>query len=187
MRKLTNKQKLFVKEYLIDLNASQAAIRAGYSKASANQIATELLGKTVVINAIQKAMDKRTERTKINADYVLNRLVEIDQLDVADILQDDGKLKPIQEWPKAWRQSITGIDVQELMSGDIESLVKKIKWPDKLKNLELLGKHVAISAFNEKQEQPQELPIGKIQVEVVGANIKPKDDEGTSGVLSVTG
>jgi len=187
MRKLTNKQKLFVKEYLIDLNATQAAIRAGYSEATASDIGRELLRKTTVAEAIQKAMEKRTERTKINADYVLNRLVEIDQLDIIDIVQGDGKLKPIQEWPKVWRQSITGIDVQELTSGDIESLVKKIKWPDKLKNLELLGKHTAISAFNEKQEQPQELPIGKIQVEVVGANIKPKDDEGTGGVLSVTG
>lgn len=180
MRKLTNKQKLFVKEYLIDLNATKAALRSGYSEATASDIGRELLRKTTVAKAIKEAMDKRTERTKINADYVLNRLVEIDQLDVVDILQDDGKLKPIQEWPKSWRQSITGIDVQELMNGDIESLVKKIKWPDKLKNLELLGKHVAVSAFNEKQEQPQELPIGKIQVEVVGANIKPKDDQGAS-------
>lgn len=159
MRKLTNKQKLFVKEYLIDLNATQAAIRAGYSVSSADRIGPELLGKTCVANAIKEAMDKRTERTKINADYVLNRLVEIDQLDVIDILQDDGKLKPIQEWTKAWRQSITGIDVQELMSGDIDSLVKKIKWPDKLKNLELLGKHVAISAFNEKQENNDQSKI----------------------------
>lgn len=188
MRKLTNKQKLFVKEYLIDLNATQAAIRAGYSKGTANKIGTELLGKTSISNAIQKAMDKRTERTKINADYVLNRLVEIDQLDVADILSDEGGILPIKEWPKPWRQSISGIDVQELLSNDVDtaSFVKKIKWPDKLKNLELLGKHVAVSAFNEKQEQPQELPIGKIQVEVVGANIKPKDDEGASGVLSAT-
>lgn len=190
MRKLTNKQKLFVKEYLIDLNATQAAIRAGYSVRSASFIGMELLNKTIVADAIQKAMDKRTERTQINADYVLNRLVEIDQLDIADILNDDGKVLPIKEWPQVWRQSISAVDVQGLLSneGDIAaSIVKKIKWPDKLKNLELLGKHVAVSAFNEKQEQPQELPIGKIQVEVVGANIKSKNDEGTGGVLSVTG
>ncbi|AZS50657.1 terminase small subunit [Entomomonas moraniae] len=154
MRKLTNKQKLFVKEYLIDLNATQAAIRAGYSVRSASFIGMELLNKTIVAEAIKEAMDKRTERTKINADYVLNRLVEIDQLDVADILSNEGGILPIKEWPKVWRQSISGVDVQELLSNDVDtaSFVKKIKWPDKLKNLELLGKHVAVSAFNEKQE-----------------------------------
>lgn len=178
MRKLTNKQKLFVKEYLIDLNATQAAIRAGYSKNTASDIGRELLRKTTVFNEIQKAMDKRSERTNINADYVLNRLVEIDQLDIADILDNTGKVLPIKKWPEPWRKSLSGIDIVELMSGDIESFVKKIKWPDKLKNLELLGKHVSISAFTEKQELAQELPIGKIEIEVVGANIKASDDKG---------
>lgn len=179
MRKLTNKQKLFVKEYLIDLNATQAAIRAGYSEATADQISHQLLKKTIVADEVQKAMDKRTERTKLNADYVLNRLVEIDQLDIADILTDDGKVQPIKEWPEAWRKSISGVDVQEVLAGDIETFIKKIKWPDKLKNLELLGKHIAVGAFSEKQEQPQELPIGKIEIEVIGANAKTANDEGT--------
>lgn len=64
-RKLTNKQRLFVKEYLIDLNATQAAIRAGYSRVAAYLIGQENLKKPEIQNTIQKAMDKRAERTII--------------------------------------------------------------------------------------------------------------------------
>jgi len=74
--KLTPKQQLFVKEYLIDLNATQAAIRAGYSKKNADKIGPELIGKTRIQAALQKEMDKRAERTGITADYVLNTIYE---------------------------------------------------------------------------------------------------------------
>ena len=76
--------------------------------------------------------------------------MEIDELDVLDILDNTGNVKAIKDWPKPWRTSISGIDVQDMMSGDTESILKKIKWPDKLRNIELLGKHVDIQAFNEK-------------------------------------
>lgn len=137
---------------MVDLNATKAAIRAGYSEATARQQGQRMLTNVDIELAIQKAMDKRSERTKVNADYVLNRLVEIDQLDIADILDEVGGVLPIKEWPESWRKSISGIDIQEVLSGDIAALVRKIKWPDKLKNLELLGKHVAVSAFSDKQD-----------------------------------
>lgn len=69
--KLTAKQQLFVDYYLVDLNATQAAKKAGYSERNADKIGPELLGKTRVKAAIQKAMDERSQRTKIDADYVL--------------------------------------------------------------------------------------------------------------------
>lgn len=154
---LTAKQQAFVLEYLIDLNASQAAIRAGYSKRTAGQIGDENLKKPQIAQAIREAMNSRNERVKINADYVLNRLVEIDQLDVLDILRDDMSFKPLSEWPKSWRQYLVGFDIAEMFEGQGEDrsmvgLMKKIKWPDKVKNLELLGKHVAVSAFREQVE-----------------------------------
>lgn len=149
---LTPKQAAFVDEYLKDLNATQAAIRAGYSAKTADRIGPELLGKTCVAAAIRAAQTKRAERVKVDADYVLHRLAEIDQLDVLDILDSAGNFLPVAQWPKPWRLTISGLDVQELMSGDTETIIRKIKWPDKLRNLELIGKHVGVSAFREQLE-----------------------------------
>lgn len=152
---LTAKQQRFVVEYLIDLNATQASIRAGYSKRTAGQIGDENLKKPQIAQAIKEAMDFRNQRTQINADYVLNRLVEIDQLDVLDILRDDMSFKPLSEWPKGWRQYLVGFDIAEMFEGSGEDrsmvgLMKKIKWPNKVKNLELLGKHVNVNAFRDQ-------------------------------------
>lgn len=152
MTKLNERQSRFVNEYLIDLNGTQAAIRAGYSARTANEQASRLLTNVSVQAQLQKRMKDREQRTEINADYVLKRLVEIDQLDVLDILDNAGNFKPIMEWPKTWRQTLSGVDLQEIMLGDVETVIRKIKWPDKLRNLELLGKHVAVSAFREQVE-----------------------------------
>ena len=157
MSDLTGKRARFVSEYLIDLNGTKAAIRAGYSVKTANEQASRLLANVSVQAQLQKRMKEREKRTEINADYVLKRLVEIDQLDVLDILRDDMSFKPLSEWPKGWRQYLVGFDIAEMFEGSGEDrsmvgLMKKIKWPDKVKNLELLGKHVAVSAFREQVE-----------------------------------
>ncbi|WP_033134156.1 MULTISPECIES: terminase small subunit [unclassified Acinetobacter] len=150
MANLTPKQQRFVEEYLIDLNATQAAIRAGYSENTAKEIGSENLTKPNIAKAIAEAQAKREERTKIDADYVLKRLVEIDQMDVLDIMDDQMKILPLREWPKVWRQYISNIENLEL--SDADGVFKKIKWPDKVKNLELLGKHIAVGAFKDKIE-----------------------------------
>jgi len=151
---LTDKQEMLCREYLIDLNATQAAIRAGYSVKTANRIAAKLLSKVDIQNRIAELKAKRNDDIGIDADYVLRRLVEIDQMDVLDILNDDGSLKPITSWPKAWRISLTGLDisttVQNFDEETAETILKKIKWPDKVKNLELLGKHIRVMAFKEQ-------------------------------------
>lgn len=89
---LTDKQDMFCREYLIDLNAKQAAIRAGYSVKTANRIAAQNLSKLDIQNRIAELKTKRNEDVGIDADYVLRRLVEIDQIDVLDILNDDGSI-----------------------------------------------------------------------------------------------
>jgi len=154
---LTARQSRFVDEYLKDLNGTQAAIRAGYSERTANEQSARLLAKVSVQQAVESRKAQRCERTKIDADYVLHRLVEIDQMDVLDILSDDGSLRPIREWPSAWRRYLSGMDLSEIwgMDGDDREqigVLKKIKWPDKVKNLELLGKHVDVQAWRERQE-----------------------------------
>ncbi|HBQ88789.1 MAG TPA: hypothetical protein DD803_04935 [Alcaligenes faecalis] len=68
---LTSKQRCFVDEYLIDLNATQAAIRAGYSAKTAGQIGEQNLKKLKIANAIQEALAKRSERIQVVADYML--------------------------------------------------------------------------------------------------------------------
>ncbi|HCE6723000.1 terminase small subunit [Pseudomonas aeruginosa] len=144
---LTKKQRLFVDEYLIDLNATQAAIRAGYSTRRATEIGYQLLQRPEVAQAIQAAMAERSKRTEVEADYVIRRLREIDEMDVLDILEDDGSFRSIRDWPKAWRQFLSGIEIAELFEGRgddrrIAGVLRKVKWPDKLRNLELLSRHV---------------------------------------------
>lgn len=157
MAGLTDKQQRFVDEYLIDLNATQAAIRAGYSEKTAKEIGSENLTKPNIAKAIQEAQNKRTEQTQIDAAYVLRRLVEIDQMDVLDIMDDQMKIRPVNEWPKVWRQYVVNLENLELSDG--EGCFKKIKWPDKVKNLELLGRHVSVGAFKDKVEHSGKLEI----------------------------
>lgn len=147
---LTDKQEAFCREYLIDLNATQAAIRAGYSEKTAHEQASRLLAHVNVKKRIQVLMEARKKRIEVNADYVLKRLVDIDQMDVVDILNESGDLKPIKAWPKVWRTTLSGLDIAAIRLEGAEALLKKIKWPDKIKNLELLGKHIAVQAFREQ-------------------------------------
>lgn len=157
MANLTPKQQRFVEEYLIDLNATQAAIRSGYSEKTAKVIAAQNLSKLNVQEAIEEAQNKRQEQTQIDAAYVLKRLVEIDQMDVLDIMDDQMKIRPVNEWPKVWRQYVVNLENLELSDG--EGCFKKIKWPDKVKNLELLGRHVSVGAFKDKIEHSGKLEI----------------------------
>lgn len=150
---LNQKQEAFCREYIIDLNATQAAIRAGYSERTAPAQGCRLLMNVNAQSRISELKGKRNTKTDIDASYVLRRLVEIDEMDVADILTDSGDIKPIKEWPKVWRTSLSAIDIQLINSGDIETITKKVKWPDKLRNLELLGKHVNVNAFAEKKAE----------------------------------
>ncbi|MGL4674599.1 MAG: terminase small subunit [Wohlfahrtiimonas sp.] len=165
--KLNDRQELFCLEYIKDLNATQAAIRAGYSPKTAQQISSRLLLNIVIQNRIAELQDKRSNELEVDARYVLNRLLEIDQMDVKDILNGDGTVKPVFEWPKVWRTSLSGVDVLELASGDDPSILKKIKWPDKVKNLELLGKHININAFSDRQDIKMSVnPLSELMDEI---------------------
>lgn len=97
---LTAKQKTFVQEYLIDLNATAAARRAGYSAKTADRIGPELLGKTCVSQAIQAAMQARQQRTAVNQDYVIGKLLEITERQASDFPESDlkysSKLKALE-------------------------------------------------------------------------------------------
>ncbi|MFF6480096.1 terminase small subunit [Pseudomonas aeruginosa] len=176
---LTKKQRLFVDEYLIDLNATQAAIRAGYSTRRATEIGYQLLQRPEVAQAIQAAMAERSKRTEVEADYVIRRLREIDEMDVLDILEEDGSFRSIRDWPRAWRQFLSGIEIAELFEGRgddrrIAGVLRKVKWPDKLRNLELLSRHVGT------ESAALDLELKRLDVAKKRAELKllenPEDD-----------
>jgi len=150
MAELNQRQEMFCREYIKDLNGTQAAIRAGYSPRTADRMAYELLKKPEIQAFVLQSKAERVEEVKVDANYVLKRLIEIDEMDVADILDDGGDFLPIRKWPKVWRTTLSGLDIAIINSGDTETILKKIKWPDKVKNLELLGKHIGVGAFTEK-------------------------------------
>ncbi|HBB0347653.1 TPA: terminase small subunit [Escherichia coli] len=154
---LTEMQEAYCQSYIKSPeNQSQAAIDAGFSPNTAAVKASVMMRDERIQKRIAELMEERNKRMRVSADYVLMRLVEIDQMDVLDILNDDGSLKPIREWPKIWRTTLSGFDlsstIMNMNEDSIETILKKIKWPDKVKNLELIGKHVDVNAFKERLE-----------------------------------
>ena len=117
--KLTPKQQCFVNEYLIDLNATQAAIRAGYSEKTANRIGPQLLVKTCVSEAIQQARQELEKRTQITADLVLKELAAIALDDASDVSDS------------------------------------RLRYTNKIRALELLGKHLGMFKEKVSVEMPE--------------------------------
>lgn len=182
MRGLTPKQAAFVAEYLKDLNATQASIRAGYSAKTAGWIGQQLLAKPHVAQAVADAMAARTQRTQIDADHVLRRLAEQDAADLADILNDDGTIKPVREWPAVWRRGlVAGVEV--VTFGNVEKgfgEITKLKLADRMKNLELLGRHTAVGAWRDKVELagPGGGPVQQVtRIELIPMQAKGAGDE----------
>lgn len=109
--KLTPKQAAFVREYLIDLNATQAAIRAGYSQKNADKIGPELLGKTRIKAEIQTVMDERAERLEITADRVLKEIAKLAFYDPRKLLKPDGTPRSIHELDDNTAAAVAGIRI----------------------------------------------------------------------------
>lgn len=155
MTELTARQQRFVEEYLVDPVGSQAAIRAGYSPRGAKERAWRLLQKPAVVAAIETAKAERAERTKIDADWLLTRLAAEAEADLGDLYDENGDFKPIKDWPAIWRQGlVTDVEISALYEGTGKERrqvghVKKVKFAERLRRLELIGKHIRINAFKE--------------------------------------
>ncbi len=147
MAKLTAKQAAFVREYLVDLNATQAAQRAGYSKRTAYSIGQELLQKPAVAKAINEAMKARGDRVEMKADDVLRELKHVAQLDPAKMLDEAGRKLPLEKMPEEVRRCISSVEDTEYGT--------RFRFWDKLKALELLGKHLVL--FTDKVEHKFQL------------------------------
>ena len=133
-KNLTPKQQRFVDEYLIDLNATQAAIRAGYSKKTARQIGSENLSKPDIQAKIAEAQRERSEATKIDAEWVLRQAVELHRRCMQEI-------RPVRN-PKT-RKQVCDDDGSALFAFNATAANRA---------LELIGKHVEIGAFRERLE-----------------------------------
>ena len=150
-RKLTPKQAEFVRQYLVDLNATQAAIRAGYSEKTAYRIGAELLQKTSVAEAIATAQAKREQRTEITADRVVSELAKIAFADPRELMEwgpEGVKLKDSAELTEEQAASVA--EVSETTTKDGGSL--RLKKHDKVKALELLGRHLGMFTDKVKNE-----------------------------------
>lgn len=152
MRKLTPRQSLFVHEYLVDLNATQAAIRAGYSKKTAEVIGYQLLKKTLVSKAIEKEQKKRKAKLEITADMWLRELWLIGKADLRDYftIEEGGAIipKPFDQMPEGVSRALESIEetrrFEDKDGQDTPVCIDKIRFKlhSKTAALDLIGKHL---------------------------------------------
>ena len=153
--KLTEKQQRFVDEYLIDLNATQAAIRAGYSVKTANEQGSQNLAKLSIQQAIAEQMAERSKRTGINQDRVVLELAKIALVKMTDIVDSQGRIK--SDASPDDLACIESVKYKESESDTGSSIEREVKIASKLKALELLGKHLGM--WNDKLDVNITQPI----------------------------
>ena len=178
---MNTRQTQFVAEYLVDLNASQAARRVGYSPKTSYSIGQELLKKPDIAQAIEAAKAERLARTQTNADEILTHLTSGIRAKISDIRNDDGTFRPISEWPDIWQQLSNGgdVDIEELsershdyiQAGDSKAwdkvgTVTKVKhrFADRARLIELAMRHTQVNALALPKEEHQHVHI-HIEVE----------------------
>lgn len=176
-RKLTSKQRAFIDQYLIDMNASAAYVRAGFRSRghSAEVNAARLMKHPAVAAAIAEAMERRSQRTMIGADNVLRELARVAFFDIGNAFTADGALKPLDEMNEDTRRALAGIEINEIHDADgiVVGYTKKIRISDKLKALELLGKHLGLFDERIKISGDEQNPLVLLIKHVQGATFKP--------------
>ncbi len=151
---MTKKQERFVEEYLIDLNATQAAIRAGYSPKTAQEQASRLLSNVMVQQAIAKAMAERSKRTGINQDRVLRELARIGFAKITDVI--DPKTAKIKE--DASEDDLACIQSVKIKPNEF-GVEREVKLYDKKSALVDLGKHLGMFKDRVELDADMELKI----------------------------
>jgi phage terminase small subunit len=185
--KLTPKQARFVQEYLIDLNAAQAAIRAGYSAKTARVIGHENLTKPDIAAAIKKAMAERAERTELTADWVVDELRKIAGANMADYMKANPAGDPYLDFSALTRDQTAAlheVTVEAYVDGRGEDArdVKRVKFKlyDKRAALVDLGRHLGL--FEIKHRIDGKIGVeGSSAREIVTRLIARLSDAGTAG------
>lgn len=146
----SEKQERFCLEYIVDLNATQAAIRAGYAERSARSQGSKLLTKGDIQARVGELNGRRQERTKIDADWVLQRLALIADVRFEDLYNESGKLLLPAELGEGAQYLVSGVKVrEEFVDGEAVGETVEVKLESRLKALELIGKHVRVGAWEE--------------------------------------
>lgn len=149
MAKLTPKQQRFVEEYLVDLNATQAAIRAGYAERTAYSQGQRLLKNVEIQQCLQELMQERAQRTEITADRVLQEYARLGFFDPRKLFNDDGSPKGIHELDDDTAAVLAGLEVMEIWEGRGENkefvgYLKKYKLADKKGALDSISRHLGM-------------------------------------------
>lgn len=144
---LTPKQARFVAEYLVDLNGTQAAIRAGYSKRTAQEQSSDLLSKPIIAQAVARGKARQLEAAELSATRVLEEYRRLAFVDVRSFFDERGNLKPIGQLTEEQGSALASLEViiKNAKAGDgIVDEVHKIKLWDKTRALESLAKHFGL-------------------------------------------
>ncbi|MGP9790682.1 terminase small subunit [Roseinatronobacter sp. NSM] len=150
MAGLTDKQEKFVDEYLIDLNATQAAKRAGYSEKTAHRIGAENMQKPAIVARIKERQLDAQKRTEVTLDRIIEEMAKVAFSDLRKVLSPDGHLLNPQNWDDDTAGAIASLEVVAQPAGVDENgdkvieHVHKIKTWDKMSALEKLGKHLGL-------------------------------------------
>lgn len=145
---MTDKQKRFCEEYMIDLNATQAAIRAGYSPKTAQQTSHENLLKPVIQNYISQLQAKQSRRTGVSADRVVRELARIAFVNAGDLIDPETASVKLD----ASRDDLAAVQSVKVKTFGEDGLEHEVKLADKLKALDLLGRHLGL--FSGAAEAP---------------------------------
>ena len=161
--KLTPKQEAFVREYLVDLNSSAAARRAGYAKANANVTGPRLLANVGITQHIEAAKQKRAAKVEITAERVLMELGRIAFFDLRKLYREDGSMKAMNELDTESAAVLAGVEVTEEFDGygkdrTLIGYTKKAKVPDKVAALALAMRHLGM--LKDKTEITGSLDLG---------------------------
>ena len=147
-RPLNDRQARFAHEYVIDLNGTQAAIRSGYSKRGADVTACRLLGDPRISRIVQDLKARQLDNAGVSAAWLLERLAGLAEVDVADVFNEVGSLRDLEDMPPNARRLISAIETSRMPgSGNV---VTKVKLLDRVRILELIGKHIEVGAFSER-------------------------------------
>lgn len=153
---LNQKQQRFCEEYMIDLNATQAAIRAGYSVKTANEQGARLLANVSVSREIERLRAIQSRRTGITADRVLQELAKIAFVDPSRVINSHDGTVRTDASPED-KAAIQGVKVKSSSSLNGDSFEAEVKLHDKTRALELLGKHMGL--FSDKVDLSVNKPI----------------------------